>query len=128
MAYESLWPDNQTRDAGWCTTNSKKIMGGGLRAFGRRPPDRFSEWSGRLAGGRLGLGGGGYHAGAAAPLVGSASSIRVDDRLDGDHAGTSSSRAYSGQIDEHGHELHRMRTTIEQLSRKLDEVLAQKGP
>ncbi|RPB05922.1 hypothetical protein L873DRAFT_1796778 [Choiromyces venosus 120613-1] len=129
MAYESLWPVNQTRSTATAwgpSTNSKRMsMREGLKSFGRRP-DRLQEWSGRLNGGRLGLGGAGSQVGphAGPALLSSASSMRMD--FDGE--GASNMKAYANQIDEHGCELHRMRTTIEQLSRKLDEVLAQKSP
>jgi hypothetical protein len=122
MAYERLRPESETRYAAWGPNSTRRLsIGNPLRSLNRRP-DRYPEWTGRLAGGRLGLGGGiGFQAGPA--LVSSASSMRLDDRQD-DGANM---RAYANQIDEHSHELHQMRKTIEELSRKLDEVLAQRS-
>lgn len=127
MVYESLWPGNETHHTAWGpNVSSKKSLSHGLRPLNRRP-DRFPEWSGRLAGGRLGLGGGaGFQAGAA--LMSSASSLRLD-RHEGESA-LGESRApyahnrYDGARED---EIQQLRSAIEDLGRKLDEVLAQKS-
>lgn len=122
MLYESLWPENATRHTAWGPNVSTKKNSLGLRPFNRRP-DRFPEWSGRLAGGRLGLGGGaGFQAGAA--LMSSASSLR----LEGESA-LGDSRvpyAYNRHDGAREDEIQQLRSAIDDLSRKLDEVLAQK--
>lgn len=132
MAYESLWPENETRHTAWGPSNSTKRnpFSHGLRPLNRRP-DRFPEWSGRLAGGRLGLGGGGGFQAGAAALRSSASSMRLDDRHDGEsvfgelRAPCGHNRHDGGATRED--EIQQLRGAIEDLSRKLDEVLAQKS-
>lgn len=122
MLYESLWPENTTRHTVWGPNVSTKKNSLGLRPFNRRP-DRFPEWSGRLAGGRLGLGGGaGFQAGAA--LMSSASSLRLD-RYEGESA-LGDSRAHNRHDGAREDEIQQLRSAIDDLSRKLDEVLAQK--
>lgn len=128
MAFESLWPGNETSHTAWgpSTSNKRNSLGHGLRPLNRRP-DRFPEWSGRLAGGRLGLGGGpGFQAGAA--LMSSASSLRLDDRHEGESALGESRVPYAHNRHEGAQdEIQQLRSAIEELSRKLDEVLAQKS-
>lgn len=126
MLYESLWPENATRHTAWGPNVSTKRNPLGLRPFNRRP-DRFPEWSGRLAGGRLGLGGGaGFQAGAA--LMSSASSLRLD-RHEGESALGESRAPYSHNRHDGAREdeIQQLRSAIDDLSRKLDEVLAKKG-
>lgn len=124
MLYESLWPGNTTRHTAWGPNVPTKKNPLGFRPFNRRP-DRFPEWSGRLAGGRLGLGGGaGFQAGAA--LMSSASSLRLD-RHEGESALGDSRVPYVNRHDgARDDEIQQLRGAIEDLSRKLDEVLAQK--
>lgn len=129
MAYESLWPENGTRHTAWGPSSSTKrnSLGHGLRPLNRRP-DRFPEWSGRLVGGRLGLGGGGFQAGAA--LMSSASSLRLDDRHEGESVMGESRAPYAHHRQDgcaRDDEVQQLRSAIEDLSRKLDEVLAQKS-
>ncbi|KAH8154821.1 uncharacterized protein LAJ45_01352 [Morchella importuna] len=131
MLYESLWPENETRHTAWGPSPTKKSpFGHGLRPLNRRP-DRYPEWSGRLAGGRLGLGGGaGFQAGAA--LKSSASSLRLEDQYEGGstlgetrapYAHNRHDGIYSARDDE----IRQLRVAIEDMSRKLDELLALKG-
>ncbi|KAL7275305.1 hypothetical protein RUND412_001748 [Rhizina undulata] len=123
MAFEFLWPETETRHTAWGPSPVlKKTGAGGLRTFGRRP-DRCGEWSGRLTGTKLGLGGLGMQP-VPAPMSG-ASSIRLDERHEEEAALEQQRMQHSQHCEDHIAELKRIRQTMEELSRKVDKILAQ---
>ncbi|KAA8899392.1 hypothetical protein FN846DRAFT_990157, partial [Sphaerosporella brunnea] len=121
--------ENGTRYKVWGPNNNsdKKSshhglgIGGGIGILNRN-----SIWNGRLAGagrfagGRLGLGHGGWQAGG--PPGSSSSSVRIDEREREDP-----DSRLSRLTAEDREELRRIRASIEELSSKMDAIISQNG-
>jgi hypothetical protein len=116
MGFERARGGSGFRQTAWGPSNGTKkgaSLGLGLGTLNRN--SMFSgRFSGRLIGGRLGLGGGGLQAHS------SSSSMRhpVDDA-------TPELRFSRATAAEQQEELIRMRVSIEELSRKMDAILSQ---
>ncbi|KAF8241803.1 hypothetical protein K440DRAFT_621656 [Wilcoxina mikolae CBS 423.85] len=110
---------NRRQHAAWGPNNDKMkpALGLGISMFNRSSV--LSSRRLQVAGSRLGLGGG-LHA----TTTSAASSVRLDDHLEGPSQSRINRLAGEDSVPE---ELRRIRMGIEELSRKMDAILSQRG-